>query len=394
MVPLGRKNLFEDIPRFLVAQAGVLFAVGLVAIQLGIFDGFVKSAGLAIDESSADIWVAAKEMLYFELTLPMPYQRLAQAARVPGVARAEPMIVQTTVWRGPDHKAEYIRVIGFHPSGALFVPGPVTSKDLAALRAPNTALVDRSNLKALNVGGIGGSGRIGASHVRIVALTHGTQPIISATFIFASLENARTYLAPPMPRLPFVFRIASAPGGFGPGDNISYILVKATPGANISALKARLDAALPGTRAYTKLEMADRTRAYWRKRTGLGFVLGLGALVGFIVGMAVVGQILYTSVADHIKEYGTLKAIGAPDRLFYAIVIEQAALMALTGYVPGIGLSLLVAVWAQAHRGILILITPATAALVFGVTLGMCILAGGFAVQRALRVDPAIVFKA
>jgi putative ABC transport system permease protein len=411
MVPLARKTLFEDLPRFLVAQAGVAFAVGLVAIQSGIFLGFVKSSGMPVDQSSADIWVAAKEMQYFELALPLAFSNVAKARKVAGVESVEALLLKTSAWRGPDHKAEYIRVIGFDPRADLWSPGPVPHDTLAKLRFADTAIVDSGNLKSLNISGIGGYGKIGQHNVRVIGLTHGTQPIISATFIYTSLRNAKTYLAPPTPKpgtLPAAYAGLRAPppaptpspsatpgpATLDPSDDISYILVKAKPGTDLTALKKRLDDALSGTTAYTQAEMAERTRAYWLQRTRIGFLLGLVAVVGLIVGMTVVGQILYTSVAEHIKEYGTLRAMGAPDSLFYGVVAEQAMLMAVLGFVPGIILSIAVALWVQANRNVLILITPTSAALVLAVIVAMCIISGVFAVQRALRVDPAIVFKA
>jgi putative ABC transport system permease protein len=410
MVPLGRKILFEDLPRFLVAQAGVAFAVALIAIQTGIFIGFVKSAGLPVDESTADVWVASKDMLYFELAAPIAYENLEKARHVQGVAGAEALFLKTSAWRGPAHKIEYIRVIGFDPHGDLFVPGPIARAALAKLQFADTAIVDAGNLKALNIADVGGYGKIGQHNVRVIALTRGTQPIISATFIYTSLANAKAYFAPAMPPptdFPTSPRLAAfwyaihqgaGPGqkaqALDPSDDISYVLVRAKPGVDVADLKHRLDSALAGTRSYTKQEMADRTRSYWRKRTGIGFLLGLVAAVGFVVGMTVVGQILYTSVAEHIKEYGTLRAMGAPGSLFYRIVAEQAVLMALLGFVPGIALSVWVSWWAHTERNILILITPASAALVLAVIIVMCVVSGIFAVQRALRVDPAIVFKA
>ena len=411
MVPLGRKTLFEDLPRFLVAQAGVAFAVALIAIQTGIFIGFVKSAGLPVDESTADVWVAAKDMLYFELAAPIAYENVDKARHVHGVARAEALFLKTSAWRGPAHKIEYIRVIGFDPCGELFVPGPIGRADLAKLQFADTVIVDAGNLKALNIAGIGGYGKIGQHNARVIALTRGTQPIISATFIYTSLANAKAYFAPATPppsdlAAPLNPRYAAiwlaihartsgqSAQALDPSDDISYVLVRAKPGVDLADLKHRLDSALAGTSSYTKQEMADRTRSYWRKRTGIGFLLGLVATVGFVVGMTVVGQILYTSVAEHIKEYGTLRAMGAPDSLFYRIVTEQAVLMALLGFVPGIVLSVWVSWWAHAQRNILILITPASAAVVLAVIVVMCVVSGIFAVQRALRVDPAIVFKA
>jgi putative ABC transport system permease protein len=122
--------------------------------------------------------------------------------------------------------------------------------------------------------------------------------------------------------------------------------------------------------------------------------LSLGAVVGILVGMIVVAQILYASVADHIKEFGTLKAMGAPDRLLYSVILEQAFWMAVLGYIPGMALCLGVASWASATQGILILITPASAVGVFFLTLVMCGGSAFFAIQKVTRVDPAIVFKA
>lgn len=410
MVPLGRKTLFQDLPRFFVAQAGVAFAVALVAIETGIFFGFLKSAVLPIQDSHADIWVSAKEMLYYELTTPLTYDKLDKARRVAGVERAEAVLIKTSYWRGPDRKIELVRVVGFDPQGTLFGIGPVSGDVRTRLLSTNTAVVDAGKLDALNIAGVGGTGKVGEykSDVRVIGLTRDMQPIVSATFIFAALRNAKTYVEPPMPPLPPIYfagfqliqRQAAAskhkpdPRTLEPKDDISFILVKAVPGNDLIALKNRLVDALPGTRAYTQAEMAERTDTYWLQRTGIGFILGVAAVVALVVGMAVVGQILYASVSEHIKEYGTLRAMGAPDSLFYAVIAEQAVFMAVLGFVPGIIMALLVAAYAHAHREILILITPTGAALTLAGIVLVCAASGIFAVQRALRVDPAIVFKA
>jgi putative ABC transport system permease protein len=172
------------------------------------------------------------------------------------------------------------------------------------------------------------------------------------------------------------------------------VLVQAKSGEDLQQLKQKLETALPGTRAFTKAEMSEQTRAYWLNRTGVGFVLSLGAAVGVIVGMVIVGQILYASVSDHLKEFGTLKAMGASDWVIYRVIVEQSLWMAVFGYVPSMALCLGLGAWTFASKGILILITPGTAAAVLGVTLVMCVGSAIFAIQRVTRVDPAIVFKA
>jgi len=107
----------------------------------------------------------------------------------------------------------------------------------------------------------------------------------------------------------------------------------------------------------------------------------------------IVGQILYSSASDHIKEFGTLKAMGASDWVIYSVIVEQAVWMAILGYLPGIALCMGVASWTSATQAILILITPESALIVFGITVLMCVVSAIFAIQKVTRVDPAIVFK-
>ena len=98
MASIARKNLFEDIPRFLVAQAGIVFAVSLVTIQVGILQGFTRGTALLIDQSKADIWVSSADMVQLELTSPLPLEQLLQARKVSGVAIAEALVVSSSRW--------------------------------------------------------------------------------------------------------------------------------------------------------------------------------------------------------------------------------------------------------------------------------------------------------
>jgi putative ABC transport system permease protein len=178
-----------------------------------------------------------------------------------------------------------------------------------------------------------------------------------------------------------------------PQDQVTFVLVRARPGEDLQVLKQRLVDALPDTVAFTQLEMSNRTREYWQRSTGVGFILGMGAVVGIVVGMVVVGQILYASVSDHLKEFGTLKAMGSSDWYIYRIIIEQALWMAVLGYLPGLGICLGVGAYTLQARSIQILISPGTAVAVLGMTVAMCSGAAMFAIRKATQLDPAMVFK-
>ncbi|CAD5911353.1 ABC-type antimicrobial peptide transport system, permease component [Planktothrix tepida] len=418
MASLARKNLFEDIPRFLVAQAGIMFAVSLVTIQNGILTGFIRSSSILIDHSKADIWIASKDMIHLELTMPISLERVTQAQTVSGVEQAEAFIFRNARWRDPvENKIHAVTVVGSDPEGELFSPWNIIKGDINALKQPYTIMVDESKLDALKLKNIGDIAKLGGLEAKLGGITQGTQSIVSNSFVFTSLKNANAYVNSPVKTQTRCqvqdnedFQCTQSyedqssnqkstdippPRALNLADPITYVLIKAKPGQDLTQLKQKLDDALPDdVQVLTREEMSTVMRTFWQKRTGVGFVLSLGAAVGVLVGMVVVGQILYSSVTDHLKEFGTLKAMGASDWVIYGIILEQALWMAVLGYIPGMALCLGVASWAGATQGILILITPLSALGVFGLTVAMCTGSAFFAIQKVTKVDPAIVFKA
>jgi len=391
MVSLARKNLFQDLPRFVVAQAGIMFAVSLVTIQTGIFNGFTRSTSLLIDNSNADIWVASEDMRYLDLTLPIPLERVTQAQQVKGVDRAEALIIGGAVWRRPSGQITPVRMVGFNPDGQLFKPWDISQGNLSQLKQPYTVMLDESDKDSLQVERPGEEAEIGSLPAQVVGFTQGIRSVVSSAFVFASLENAYAYDNSPLAPAP---DNPPTPPALTSNDRITYVLIRAQPGTDLQDLQQRLEAALPETRAYTRDEMAKLNQVYWQKSTGVGFILGLGAVVGVVVGVVIVGQILYASVSDHLKEFGTLKAIGSSDWFIYGVIIKQALWMAVLGYLPGIALCFVLGAWTLETQAVEILISPITAAGVFGITIVMCIGAAVFAIQKVTHLDPAIVFKA
>jgi putative ABC transport system permease protein len=387
MASIARKNLLQDIPRFLVAQAGIMFAVSLVTIQTGLQRGFASSSSILIDKSQADIWLTSDKMVHLDLTLPLEFEKVQQAQNVTGVAHAEALIYGGELWRDKNDNLGSVTMIGFDPDGKLFAPWNITKGSAKDLKQPLSIFVDETSLEGLKLKGVEDAGKIENLKAKVVGLTQGAKSIVLGDLIFTSLENANLYRNP-------LAEATSTPKALQSKDRITFVLVQAKSGENIDALKKRLEQALPKTRAYTRQEMSIQTQNYWKERSGIGFILGLGAVVGIIVGVVIVGQILYSSASDHIKEFGTLKAMGASDWVIYSVIIEQALWMAILGYIPGMAMCLGVAVWTAATQSIVILITPASAATVFGITVVMCVGSAIFAIQKVTRVDPAIVFKA
>jgi putative ABC transport system permease protein len=376
MPSIARKNLLEDIPRFLVAQAGIVFAVCLVTIQTGLQYGFARSSSQLITQSRADIWVASQNMQHIGLTTPISYEQVTEARNVEGVAEAEGVIISGSLWHEQESDdITSITVVGAQPGGLLFPTENINQGSFNDLKEPYRFILDKTSLKSLRLKNLGEVGEINNIPAKLIGFTQGTQSIIFGALIFTSLESANTYINNGSKRGATTNDSGSSAKAIVSTDPISYVLIRAQPGQDIQQLKQRLESNLPNIRAYTRDQMAEITQNYWQERSGIGFVLGIGAVVGVVVGAVVVSQILYASVTDHIKEFGTLKAMGASDWFIYGVIIEQGLWMAILGYIPGMAICLGVAAWTAT------------------ITAVMCVSSAVFAIQKVTRVDPAIVFK-
>jgi putative ABC transport system permease protein len=394
MASIARKNLLDDLPRFLVAQAGIMFAVSLVTIQTGLQFGFAQSSSRLIDQSQADLWVSDENMQHLRLTRSLSYEQVLQARDVEGVAEAEPIIIEGVLWYDADaDEIASFTAVGADPEGLLFNPDNLVAGSYSDLEDPYTFITDETNLDSLNLEEIGEEGEANAITMELVGLSEGTQSVVIDNLTFTSVETANILRQAETD--PTLTADTSTPPirELTETDPVTFVLVRAEPGVNLDELQQRIEDTLPDTRAYTREEMALRTQLYWQQRSGIGFILGLGAAVGVIVGVVVVGQILYASVTDHLKEFGTLKAMGASNRFIYRVIAEQGLWMAILGYIPGMGLCLGVSAWTAATQGIAVLITPGSAIAVLALTVVMCVSSSIFAIQKVTRVDPGIVFK-
>jgi hypothetical protein len=94
MVSLARKNLLHDRLRFAITVAGVAFAVTLVLVQVGLFMGLLAKATVTIEHATADIWVTSKNTPNVDFAHTFPETAALRVRGVPGVERADNLIVQ------------------------------------------------------------------------------------------------------------------------------------------------------------------------------------------------------------------------------------------------------------------------------------------------------------
>jgi len=170
------------------------------------------------------------------------------------------------------------------------------------------------------------------------------------------------------------------------------VLVKVVPGVSVSQVQQAIPQQVRDVEAFTSTQFSRMTQIYWMFTTGAGVAVLLAAALGLIVGFVVVAQTIYATTMDHLKEFGTLKAMGAPNSYVYKVIITQAGISALLGYGLGMFVSFFV-VRASQSGGAAILLPWQMAVGIFFLTVLMCVGAALVSINKVTRLDPAMVFK-
>lgn len=373
MANLAWKNLIHDKTRLVVTLVGVVFALVLVLIQMGLFLGFLETTANIVVDSKADIWIASPKIPHVNAATPIPEKWRYLALEVPGVERAEKFILQFAQWKLPTGATESVQVVGYDLASGLGAPVRLSVGDLAELYNEDTVIVDELYKEKLGVTHLGQTFEINGRRARVIGYTSGMRSFTTSPYVFMSVKNAQNYMR---------FQV----------DRTSFLLVRVAPGYTVAQVLADLKTRIPNLDILTGPEMEKQTQYYWLFSTGAGITTLMGAVLGLLVGMVVVAQTTYASTMDHIREFGTLKAMGAPNTYIYKVIIQQAVMAAVGGYVAAI----ITGIWvarASESAGAIILVPREVIIAVLFLSVGMCVIASMLSIRKATTIDPALVFK-
>ncbi|MBE9029854.1 FtsX-like permease family protein [filamentous cyanobacterium LEGE 11480] len=379
--PLGLLQLQHDPWRLLTAIAGITFADVLIFMQLGFADALYTSNTQYPRALQADIVLLSTQAKNFNLLRSFPRRRLYQAQDVPGVVSADALYIGTVQWRNPEtRKKTAMMVVGQNPDQPAFAL-PEVNRQLAATRLPNHVLFDQVSrgdysamIERVNQGGVATTD-IADRTVTVAGLFK-----VGASFAYdgALITSDQNFLR---------FFPKSHPGAVNLG------LVRLAPEANAAQVKNALKQRLPDdVQVLTGQEYVDFELNEIQKNSPIGFVFGVGTAMGLIVGVVIVYQVLSTDVNSHLAEYATFKAMGYRNRYLLGVIFEEALLLSLFGFVPGLLISL-GAYAVTASAAALAISMPLERVLqVFVLTLLMCSASGGIATRRLQAADPADIF--
>jgi putative ABC transport system permease protein len=372
---LGIKALLADRGKLVTSLLGVTFSVVLVNLQGGLYLGMLGKASLLVDFGRADIWVGHRHMNNVDLNALIPERWVDRLRSVPGVERAEPYLLMPAQIAMPDGNTERVIVVGCDAASLLGNTWVMADGDAAAIRRPDAVLVDVCDAGRLGDCRVGDVREIGGRRARVVGMTYGVVGFATTPYVFTTLHRARTLYVP-----------AASP------DQCSYFLVKARPGTDIAALVAVLRQRVPELDVHDKATFSGICANYWLTRTAIGISFGLATFLGLLVGLVMVAQTLYASVAERVKEYGTLKALGASDSCMARYLVVQALGNAVLGSVTGLLGALLIGSLLNSPRAPVIFTGWVMGGSVLLITL-VCLLASWAPYWRIRKIDPASVLR-
>jgi len=374
MVDLARKILLHDRTRFLITVSGVAFAVTLVFVQVGLFQGLLSNASVTIERSDADLWVTARNTPNVDFSNTFPETYVQRVRSIPGVARADNLLVWFARVALPTGATENAVIYALEDFTRWRLPWRIASGDPRDLRRGKYVILDDSARKRFGKFAVGDYREFFGQRLKIIGRT----------------AEACSFTTNP---IAFVdYRVAQSMSRQELHNRTTYILVKLAPGADAEAIRAEIRRRLPYNDVRTRAEWAARSRSYWTDSTGLGLNMVMTVFLGCLVGVVVVAQTLYTSTMEHLKEFATVKAIGGRNADIYAIIGKQAALVATLGFLLGAAMASALRP-AMAAIDLKLILTPTFAASVFVGTLILCLGASAISFRKVATLDPALVFR-
>lgn len=378
--PLAWLQVSREKMRLAVALAGIAFADILMFMQMGFKDSLYEAAVRPHYTLNADLVLVNSQFETFFSVKSFPRERLYQAQGFEQIESVNYLYFGTAEWRNPETRmSRPILIFGTHPANPAFKIPEVT-QNLDGIKMLNYVLFDRASRPEYGVVEIFNEKGTLETEVNDVLVT--VKGLFSLGASFTADGNAiasdSTFLN--------LFPKRNS-------EEIEIGLLKLEPGANLQQVQSSLKQELPqDVNVMTIEEFAKVEKDYWANSTAIGFIFSLGTAMGFVVGVVIVYQILYSDVSDHLPEYATLKAMGYTDRYLINVLIQEALILAILGFFPSFFLATGLYQLTQKATLLPIGMTSDRAVSVLVLTIVMCTVSGAIAMRKLQTADPADVF--
>ncbi len=369
---IGVRMMFFDRLKLAGTLFGVVFAVVLGNFQVGTFLALLFKNRMFVENAQAQVWITAPGTRQFQGGTLLSDAQLNRARSTPGVAWAEPLVVQTAQLKLPNGGSEPVSLVGARAPRFAGGPWNLVAGTADALLQPGAVIFEDSEREKFGGLNLGSVRELAGHQVTAVGFTWGLLPFAPAyAFTEQTLAREITGLPP---------------------DKHTFIVVGAEPGVSPTQLRATLQSALPDTRVMTREEYLAEILNYILTATQIGFSFGTSTFMGLLVGLITVALSMFSSVVDNMRQFGTLKAIGSTTGDLARLLFVQAIVYGVVGSLIGLGM---MAAMVQGIRNAQL--TPILPSVSIGITLGLmvgtCLVASLLALLRLRQLEPAMVFR-
>jgi putative ABC transport system permease protein len=379
--PVAWLQVSHNPVKLVIGVAGVSFSNILMFFQLGLLDSIYNSQCEPIRRMQGELMMVSAGYSNLGSLQVFDRSRLYQALGVEGVAGVSPLHVARGTWITPGTREMFdIFVYGVNlsrPSLAF----PELEVNPSRLQPLRNALFDRNS----------------KSQYGPIAKDLKSSPFVSVEVNKKQLRIIDTF------SLGATF---AADANMIVSDNTYFLifsdknpsqievgLIQLDPGVDPLAVQRAIQPLMPkDVKVVTRDQLASMEMSYWKRNSAVGFIFTLGVVVGFVVGSIIVYQILFTDVMNSLPQYATLKAMGYTDAYVISIVIQQSAILAVVGFIPGfLASAALYALLANITK-LAVIMTASRALQVLLLTFVMCVGSGTLATRKLVQLDPADVY--
>ena len=351
---------------------GVVFATLLANQQIATFLGLMHKNTMYVKAQEPEIWITAPSTQQLPPGQTISEAALMQARAVSGLEWAEPVLIGAGTVSLPAGGREPVTLIGVKLPRQAGGPWNMVAGDAAVIARPDTLTFEDSEREKLGGLNLGSVREVNGHRVYVGGFTWGLLPF-GPSYAFGEYDTVRRLLNLEK-------------------DQVTVVLGKLAPGADAGTVTAELRRRLPDVQVMTRDEFKDTIISYILRQTAIGITFGTSALFGLIVGFVIVSLSMLSAVVDNLREFGTLKAVGATNWDLAKLLFVQAVTYALMGSVIGLGLVTRVAKGISGAKLSLILPLELLIGSIVVMTI-LCVLASSMALLRIRKLEPAMVFR-
>lgn len=385
MYTIALKMLIGNRGKFYAMVFGVALTSLIITQQSSIFLGLMsRTVGFIFDTPQPDLWVMDPKVQFVDDIKPLQDTKLFQVRGVEGVEWAVPLYKGSIRARLPNGTFQTCNVIGLDDASLVAGPPTMLQGTLADLRRADGVIVDEAGAKGklAKPGPTPDAPKVPLKVGDILELNDNRAIVVGIA------RSTRTFQSQPV-----IYTTYSRAMRFAPRERklLSFVLAKVRPGYDFDAVARRINQQT-GLAAYTAQQFKGLTIRYFMRSTGIPINFGMAVGLGFLVGVAIVGQTFFSFIVDNMRYLGILKAMGASNKLLVRMILLQTVLVGAIGSGLGMGLASFTSVISKNSELAFYLPWQVPVITLLATSL-ITLITTVVSLRKVLRLEPGIVFR-